>query len=49
MNSPQSHINARRIIRTAKANRAWPSGWWLLPALIVGAVAWGLVIWAAVT
>ncbi len=22
-----------------------PSGWWLLPAVVVGAAIWGLIIW----
>ena len=35
-----------RIRRTARAERVWPSGWWLVPAAIGGAVAWAVIIWA---
>ena len=35
-----------RIRRTARAERVWPKGWWLLPAAIGGAVAWAAIIWA---
>jgi hypothetical protein len=35
-----------RIRRTARAERVWPSGWWLIPAAIGGAVAWAVIIWA---
>jgi hypothetical protein len=27
------------------AQRTAPSGWWLLPALLVGTAIWGLIIW----
>jgi hypothetical protein len=35
-----------RIRRTARAERAWPSGWWLLPAMIGGAIGWAALILA---
>lgn len=45
-----THATAlRRIIRTARAERVWPSSWWLLPAAIGGAVGWAVLIWAVVT
>jgi hypothetical protein len=27
------------------AQRTAPSGWWLIPAVVVGAAIWGLIIW----
>lgn len=39
----------RRIIRTARAERVWPSGWWVLPAVVGGIAGWAAVIWAVVT
>lgn len=27
------------------AQRTAPSGWWLLPAVVIGAAIWGLIIW----
>lgn len=38
-----------RIIRTARAERVWPSGWWILPAVVGGAIGWAAIIWAVVT
>lgn len=40
----------RRIIRTARAERVWPSGWWLPFALLGGIAGWyvlgrGVAIW----
>ncbi len=35
-----------RIRRSAHAERVWPSGWWLLPAIIGGAAGWVVLIWA---
>lgn len=39
-----------RIIRTARSERVWPSGWWIVPALLGGIAGWyalgrGVAIW----
>jgi hypothetical protein len=39
----------RRIIRTARAERVLPSGWWIVPAVVGGAVGWAVLIWAVAT
>jgi hypothetical protein len=26
-------------------NDCWPSGWWILPAAVLGLCFWGLIIW----
>lgn len=46
LNAPAQERPARaQPSAQPSAQRTAPSGWWLIPALVVGTAIWGLIIW----